>query len=273
MSDRNASADTIASMPAIMKLAEHYELAPTHFLQTVRKIAMPSTHTNEELVACCLVAREHGLNPLTKEIYFMKTRGGSIQPIVSVDGWARKCNEHPQFDGMKFTYELDGNGGPISATCIIYRKDRKHPTEATEFLDECTGGGGPVWKSHPKRMLRHRALTQAARYAFGFAGVMDRDEFDQWQAMRDVTPAKATLPEIPDFDAVDEPPSTEPTTAVDPDGLYDAIDTALAACGDAAILAEVWNQNEIDVEALDRSSRQRFYDLYSKHEKRIEVAA
>lgn len=264
MSDRNTASDTIASMPAIMKLAEHYELAPVHFLQTVRKIAMPGTHTNEELVACCLVAREHGLNPLTKEIYFMKTRGGGIQPIISVDGWARKCNEHPQFDGMKFTYELDQDGAPVSATCIIHRKDRKHPIEATEFLDECMGGGGPVWKSHPKRMLRHRALTQAARYAFGFAGVMDRDEFDQWQAMKDVTPAKPNaldLPEIPDFpDAVDELPPEDDAPIVDVAGYLENYKEELAAL-EGAERQEFIDGNTDVVARLPPEARKEIADL------------
>jgi len=131
-------------------------------------------------------------------------------------------------------------------------------------------------------MLRNRTICQGARVAFGFAGIMDRDEFDQWQAMKDVTPAKpapAAIPDLPDFDdtppkadAIDEP-ATQENAIVDIDALHATIDMALATCKDAETLAEVWNQNEIDVEALDRSSRQRFYDLYSQHEKRIEATA
>ena len=34
---------------------------------------------------------------------------------------------------------------------------------------------GP-WQSHTKRMLRHKALIQGARIAFGFAGIYDEDE-------------------------------------------------------------------------------------------------
>lgn len=152
----------------------------------------------------------------------MKTKAGQIQPIVSVDGWMRKCNEHPKFDGMKFVDTIADNGDPISVTCIIYRTDRSHPIEVTEYFDECSKAGGAAWKITPKRMLRHRALTQAARYAFGFAGLMDRDEFDQWQSMKDVTPkaAQAAAFEIPD-----EVPDVEHTTdGVDPppDGIIDA---------------------------------------------------
>jgi hypothetical protein len=56
----------------------------------------------------------------------------------------------------------------------MYRKDRKHPVTVTEYLSECKRTTEP-WKME-HRMLRHKALIQAARYAFGFAGVYDEDE-------------------------------------------------------------------------------------------------
>ena len=42
-------------------------------------------------------------------------------------------------------------------------------------MDECARNTDP-WKSHPRRMLRHKATIQAARIAFGFAGIYDEDE-------------------------------------------------------------------------------------------------
>ncbi len=278
-----ADIDPVMTMPAVINLANQYELAPEHFINTVRTVAMPNGHTTGELVQCLLVAREHGLNPLTKEIYFMKTRGGGIQPIVSVDGWARKCNEHPAFDGMDFEYNIDEDGKPVSVTCIIYRKDRKHPIKATEFLDECEKGAGNVWKTHPKRMLRHRALTQAARYAFGFAGVMDRDEFDQWQRMKDVTPRGAPMaadndlpdiPEIPDIpDAVDEPPDPPAEKTFDAAKFLEQLDGVLASCKDIDALNESWDMNETTFDGLDMDKKEEAYAIFNKHEKRIEEAA
>jgi hypothetical protein len=44
----------------------------------------------------------------------------------------------------------------------------------TEFLAECKRGTEP-WKNMPRRMLRHKALIQCARVAFGFA-LYDDDE-------------------------------------------------------------------------------------------------
>lgn len=207
----------VATLPVIQELATQFRLDAAAFVYTFKTVAMPAGHSDAEFVSCCLVAREHGLNPLTKELYFMKTKAGQIQPIVSVDGWMRKCNEHPQFDGMKFTDHLAENGEPISVTCTIYRKDRTHPIEVTEYFDECSKAGGAAWKVTPKRMLRHRALTQAARYAFGFAGIMDRDEFDQWQRMKDVTP-KTSAP-VATFDIPEDGPSTDGVDDIPPDDM------------------------------------------------------
>ena len=44
----------------------------------------------------------------------------------------------------------------------------------TEYYSECVRSTDPWKMKH--RMLRHKALIQAARYAFGFSGIYDEDE-------------------------------------------------------------------------------------------------
>jgi len=136
--------------------------------------------THDEVVAFMAVANEYKLNPLTKEIYGFNNRG-SIQPIVSVDGWLRIINSNPNFDGMEFDDALDDNGGLTAVRCRIYRKDRNRPTEVTEYMAECKGDSQP-WKKWPARMLRHKATIQCARYAFGLSGIVDPDEADRIKA-------------------------------------------------------------------------------------------
>lgn len=220
------SSPGMLNIPAIQDIAEAYRMNVEAFALTFRTVAMPKPHTEPEFVSCCLVAQQHKLNPLTKEIYFMRDKHGNIQAIVGVDGWIKKCNEHPQFDGMEFE-DIPGPDGKLTAIkCRIFRKDRSRPVETTEYMAECLqkrDKPGP-WQSHPNRMLRHRSLIQCARLAFGFAGVMDRDEFDQWQEQgegpRDITPKAAPLkaddiPEMPDpvvEESVPEMPDPEEPT-------------------------------------------------------------
>lgn len=128
--------------------------------------------TDAQMTALMLVAQQYNLNPWLKEIYAFPDKGG-IVPIVGVDGWARIMNDHPQFDGMEFAQDAD------SCTCIIYRKDRAHPTKATEYMEECRRSNSGPWGSHPRRMLRHKAMIQCARLAFGFGGIYDQDEAER----------------------------------------------------------------------------------------------
>ena len=129
--------------------------------------------SQDQMTALLVVANQYGLNPWTNEVYAFPNNGG-IVPIVGVDGWARIMNEHPQYDGMDFSFSEKGD----SCTCTIYRKDRSRPIIVTEYMAECQRNTQP-WKSHPKRMLRHKAMIQCARLAFGFTGIYDQDEAEQ----------------------------------------------------------------------------------------------
>lgn len=139
------------------------ELANT-LVNTVFKKA-----TNDEFLSLLIVANQYKLNPFTKEIYAFPAKGGGITPVVGIDGWARIINDNPVCDGIQFEQDDE------SCTCKIFRKDRNHPTVVTEYLSECQGSSEP-WKKYPKRMLRHKALIQCARVAFGFSGIYDEDE-------------------------------------------------------------------------------------------------
>lgn len=127
--------------------------------------------TDAQMTALLVVANQYGLNPFTKEIYAFPDKGG-IVPVVGLDGWSRIINSHDQFDGMDFEQDAE------SCTCVIYRKDRKHPVKVTEWMSECKRGTGP-WQSHPKRMLRHKSMIQCARLAFGFSGIYEQDEAER----------------------------------------------------------------------------------------------
>ena len=141
-------------------------------IHTLKATAFKGDVTDAQMTALLVVANQYGLNPWVKEIFAFPDKQNGIVPVVGVDGWSRIMNEHPQFDGMEF--EQDDQ----SCTCIIYRKDRSRPVRVTEFMAECKRGTGP-WSSHPRRMLRHKAMIQCARLAFGFGGIYDQDEAER----------------------------------------------------------------------------------------------
>ncbi|WP_437340173.1 recombinase RecT [Avibacterium paragallinarum] len=144
---------TTALQTLTNKLAERFEMGSSENLpQTLMATAFRGQNVSpDQMTALLVVANQHGLNPWTNEIYAFPNNGG-IVPIVGVDGWSRIMNDHPQFDGIEFTFNDDN-----SCTCNIYRKDRTRPTTVTEYMIECSRNTQP-WKSHPKRMLRHKAM-------------------------------------------------------------------------------------------------------------------
>lgn len=142
-------------------------------IETLKATAFKGQVSDAQMTALLVVANQYALNPWTKEIYaFPDKNNDGIVPVVGVDGWSRIINSHPQFDGMEFEQDAE------SCTCVIYRKDRGRPIKVTEWMRECKRGTGP-WQSHPRRMLRHKAMIQCARLAFGYGGIYDQDEAER----------------------------------------------------------------------------------------------
>lgn len=169
---------TGAPRSVLNDMAVRFGMEMAAFESTVRATCMPgNSGSKEEFAAFLLVARDYELNPILKEIYAYPRRGGGIQTIVSIDGWIKLINRHPQFDGMEFEFHNKDDGTLDSVTCRIFRKDRRMPVVVTEFLEECVRATDP-WKMK-RRMLRHKALIQCGRYAFGFSGIMDEDEAER----------------------------------------------------------------------------------------------
>ena len=188
--------------PLIVRMAEKFGVDENKFLKTLKdtvfKQAGGKPISNEQLMMVLIVAEQHNLNPFTKEIYAFPSKAG-IVPVVGYDGWVKLVNTHPMFDGVEFIasprvvqMEDDAKECPEYITCKMYRKDREHPIQITEYLDEvyqpkrsCNKNGrnysisGP-WQTHTKRQLRTKAFNQAARVAFGLSGFYDPDEAERF---------------------------------------------------------------------------------------------
>lgn len=166
------------STSVLVRMAAKFGLTEQALLDTVKKTCMPANAavTNEQFAAFLLVAEEHDLNPLTKEIYAFPRPGGGIQHVVGVDGWYKIANAHPQYDGCsEEIVEHPGLGIGIRTT--IYRKDQSHPTTHTAWLKECKRNTEP-WKME-MRMLGHKSFIQCARRAFSYANFVDPDEAER----------------------------------------------------------------------------------------------
>lgn len=235
----------------VTQLAETLGIPESEDLVSVLKAtAFKGQVSDAQMSALLIVAKQYKLNPWTKEIYAFPDKNNGIVPVVGVDGWSRIINSHPMFDGMDFEQDTE------SCTCIIYRKDRAHPIKTTEYMSECKRPVGP-WQSHPKRMLRHKALIQCARLAFGYVGIFDLDEAERIAEV-DITPRPtprrnpATLAE-----------QAQPSELTEEDNQLLATLEAVADTGMSA-LEEAWSK-------ITKEQRQLFAHKLQDLKKRAEM--
>lgn len=165
----------------LQRVGNRYGLDPAKVYETLCKTAFAGAQNQEQVIALLVVADQYKLNPFTREIYAFPAKGGGVMPIVGIDGWLRIINDHPQFDGMEFRESEErttvgkSNPAPEWMECIIYRKDRSHPTVAREYLAEVYRDTQP-WNQTTARFLRHRCIMQCGRVAFGFGGIVDPND-------------------------------------------------------------------------------------------------
>lgn len=221
----------VAHRPKLLaELAAKYGVDPDKMFSTLKATVFKgdgkTEPTTEQVMALLVVAREYNLNPWTKEIYAFPQNGGII-PVIGVDGWVRMMNEHPQFVSQTFRYpDHEDEEIPAWIECVIVRKDRTDATVVREYYAECKRNT-PPWNSHPRRMLRHKALIQAARIAFGFSGVYDPDEAERIRDAIDVTPEPR------------KKPATQAPRAVEPD------QEALATADQVTLIIDACSEHEV----------------------------
>lgn len=238
------------------KLAAKLELGEgAELIEALKATAFRGQVTDAQMMALMAVANQYGLNPWTKEIYAFPDQHNGIVPVVGVDGWSRIINNHPQFNGIDFQVTDE------SCTAIIWRKDRDHPTSVTEYLSECRRDTKP-WKSHPKRMLRHKAMIQCARIAFGYVGIYEQDEAERIVEERDMGPAQVVSEATSTADKVRAkvkelaPPQDEQETKEEASGpSYEQLVEALKSCQDNDALDELVDASRELYKQLDQGHR------------------
>ncbi len=167
-------------------------------MAVIEKQFFPSGASQTEQQYCFSVARELGLNPITREIQFIPRRQkigdkwvNKVEPMVGRDGFLSIAHRSGQLAGMQSIAVIREvpqliNGKwecrpDLVAECSVWRKDSdKQFTAQVAFREYCqkSADGTPTkfWAEKPETMLKKVAESQALRKAFNINGVYSPEE-------------------------------------------------------------------------------------------------
>jgi phage recombination protein Bet len=140
----------------------------------VEYISTDSSVTEKEVVQFLNMCKYLKLNPFLKEIYLIKYKDSPATFVISYQTLLKRAEENKNFNG--YETEVKGEIPNMSATAVVYRKDRNYPVKITvnyseavkTIMDRQTKELRPtnMWKSMPEWMLRKVALARALKEAF-----------------------------------------------------------------------------------------------------------
>lgn len=127
-------------------------------LADVKKYIAPKA-TDKELFMFMGVCKAYGLNPIKREIHFIKYGESAANIVVGYETYLKRAEKTGKLDGWEV--KTDGK----TATISIRRKDWKEPFVWTVERGEFDKGQAN-WKTMPNFMLKKVAIAQAFRLAF-----------------------------------------------------------------------------------------------------------
>ncbi len=157
--------------------------------------------TSDELDHFLYLAEQYNLDPLKKEIYFLKRQGGSPTIITSRDGYLKCANSNDSFDGIesdvvyegdRLTRREDGSihieyginhlkfveGTLSGAYANVFRKDRAKAATAFVSLADYAKENN-VWKTYKNAMILKVAEAMALKRGFALSGLVTQEELGE----------------------------------------------------------------------------------------------
>ena len=165
-------------------------------IDDVKKFIAPNA-TDKELFMFMGIAKSYGLNPLKREVHFVKYGNAPASIIVGYEIYLKRAERTGKLDGWKCWIEGD------KAIIEIKRKDQSIPikweVDRKEFDKQQS-----TWKAMPNFMLKKVATAQGFRLAFP-------DELGGLPYLAEELPATAHITsESLDKDVVDVKPEMPP---------------------------------------------------------------
>lgn len=174
-----------------------------HIKKTVAQNADP-----DEFKTFMYLCQAYNLDPLKKEIYFLKY-GGKSTILTSRDGYLKIANTNPNFDGIEsdvvyqgdtLTKRDDGslhisygqdhlnfNKSKLSgAFCTVFRKDRAKSTTVFVSIKDYYKKDALVWQQYTNAMILKVAEAMALKRAFAISGLVTKEEIEDKKDSEDL---------------------------------------------------------------------------------------
>ena len=149
---------------------------PEHLTkETIKKFLCPSA-SDQELMMGLQIAKTYKLNPLKRELYFVKYGTEPMQVLTGYEVYLKRAERSGKYQGMKAWTEGTIETNDLKACIDVYVKDWPKPLYHEVFYSEYVqrrkdGQINKFWASKPITMIKKVAVSQAFRLAFP-------DEFD-----------------------------------------------------------------------------------------------
>lgn len=245
----------------IGRLAERLGVEPGKLMGALRRVSGNIRGVeDEDFMVMLLVAEKYGLDPIRREVGLISTQQGP-RPYVAFDGWLKVLTSHDDYLTHDVA-EVVSEGRVVAATVSIRSKKREAlqagPFHHTEWMDECyvpprnrSDGSGKVngpWQSHPRRMLKEKAIMQGARFLWNLYVPTE----DEWQRMDDVQGAGDMV-----VAAKTDAPAMRPAVSLPAPVTQEQIAAARPMDAEAVVVAAEFVGAPPLAQAEDRASRRK----------------
>lgn len=220
------------SKKELMKVEHSMDLTTAEAKELLKNTVAQGA-TDAELGMFIAHCQATGLDPILKEVWFIKTKGytkrdgtaveGRVQIMTGLQGFLKVANRHPAYDGMECEV-IRENGKPVAAIAKVYRKDRKFPSvgEAlwSEYYKPNPNGRAGIWEQMPSIMLAKCAKSLALREAFPqeLNGLYTQEEMPSEYAQQQAEADKKEPQQV-----VVIPKPAAPAKKVQTEWLYDSM--------------------------------------------------
>jgi len=165
----------------------------------IRKM-VAQTATEDEFKTFIYLCKTYNLDPLKKEIYFIKY-GGKATIITSRDGYLKIANLDKNFNGLEsdvvyqgdiLTKREDGSllitygqehlmfekAKMTGAFCNVFRKDRTKAMTVFVSIKDYYKKEAPIWQQYTNAMILKVAEAMALKRAFAISGLVTQEELE-----------------------------------------------------------------------------------------------